>query len=603
MILQSLYRYYERKKEDLPQVGFQEAEIHFIIEIDTQGVPIQIVDTREGEGKRKRAKSFFVPEEIKRTSNIEANLLWDKCEYLLGIGQKNPKRLANMKDAFVERIKKLPEHLHEDDGIRAVIKFYEQYANGNLDLEKFEEWKQIEERKISPHATFRLRGDLGLICQRPVVSGFLQSGEFDDGSRVGICLVTGQKKKIKRLHLAITNMKGTQSTLVSANTDERRAFGSFNKEQGYNSPVGKDVFSGYRNALNHLLSRDSRQRVQVGDTSMVFWAEKPTDLEVQAPDIFGEPPKDDPDRNTRAVESLYKAIDRGLLERDEGKTKFFVLGLVPNEGRIAVRFWQHGTVAEMTLRIKRHFDDLDIERGQQGPPSPYLPLYSDKGKWKEWALLNSIAVRGEVDNIPPNLGGELIRSIFAGLPYPHTLLSAAVRRIRAEQAKKDPKTGRPVQNVTYPRAALIKACINRAVRYSNAEKKEELRMSLDETNSNVGYRLGRLFAVLEKAQKDALGVISANIRDRYYGSASSTPGIVFPTLLKLNNHHLSKLESKRETRSWAESQKKRIGEIMEGLHNFPAQLTLKDQGRFAIGYYHQRQDFFKKSEPTLSEGA
>ena len=196
-----------------------------------------------------------------------------------------------------------------------------------------------------------------------------------------------------------------------------------------------------------------------------------------------------------------------------------------------------------------------------------------------------MATQGKADNIPPNLGGELMRSILAGLPYPRTILAAAVRRIRAEH------------EVTYARAALIKACINRATRYSEPAIKEELTMSLDETNTNVGYRLGRLFAVLEKIQEEANPGINATIRDRYYGAASSTPVTVFSTLLKLKNHHLSKLEN----RGRAVNLEKRVGEIMEGLSDFPAQLPIADQGRFAIGYYHQRQDFFKPTDAPSSD--
>jgi CRISPR-associated protein Csd1 len=223
----------------------------------------------------------------------------------------------------------------------------------------------------------------------------------------------------------------------------------------------------------------------------------------------------------------------------------------------------------MAARIRRHFDDLAIERSQRDPP--YLSLFR---------LLVSLATQGKADNIPPNLGGELIRSVLADLPYPQTLVAAAVRRIRAEH------------QVTYPRAALIKACVNRATRYGNPEMKEELKMSLDEANRNVGYRLGRLFAVLEKIQEEANPGINATIRDRYYGAAASNPVTVFSTLLRLKNHHVAKLEN----RGRAVNMEKRIGEIIEGIGDFPAQLSLADQARFAIGYYHQRQDFFRKND-------
>jgi CRISPR-associated protein Csd1 len=277
----------------------------------------------------------------------------------------------------------------------------------------------------------------------------------------------------------------------------------------------------------------------------------------------------------RAVASLFKSIDNGLIEKDEGKTRFFVLGLSPNAARIAIRFWHNATVAEMAVRVRQHFDDLAIARAEFDPPYPTL-----------FRLLVCVATQGKAENIPPNLGGDLMRSILAGLPYPQPLLAAAVRRIRADH------------EVPYIRAALIKACITRFTRYSDNHTKEKLTVSLDESNTNAGYRLGRLFAVLEKVQEEANPGLNATIRDRYYGAASSTPVTVFSTLLKLKNHHLSKLEN----RGRAVNLERRIGEIVDGLGDFPAQLSLTDQGRFAIGYYHQRQDFFKKHD-VLTEGA
>ena len=121
-------------------------------------------------------------------------------------------------------------------------------------------------------------------------------------------------------------------------------------------------------------------------------------------------------------------------------------------------------------------------------------------------------------------------------------------------------------------------------------------MALDVTNTNPGYRLGRLFAVLEKIQEEASPGINATIRDRFYGSASGTPVAAFPHLMKLKNHHLAKLEN----RGRAVNLEKIVGEIMDGLDDFPTHLSLQDQGRFAVGYYHQRQDFFKKNETTTN---
>lgn len=577
MILQALHDYYGRKSADpesgLAQPGFEWKEIPFIIEIDARGNPIQIEDTREGDGKKKRARSFLVPQGVKKTSGVAANLLWDNAAYVLGVDTKGkPKRVEEQRQAFIAKIESLPIPAKNDTGVQAVLNFLRQASAGTLS--QYVEWTEIVE--TAPNLTFRLQGDVDLVCQRPAALEGIRSTGQDTIDVNGLCLVTGESVEIERLHTAIKGVWGAQTSganIVSFNLD---AFNSYGKTQGANAPVSKQAAFSYTTALNHLLRKDSPQRLQVGDTSVVFWADRPTEWETGIVDIFGEPTKDDPDCNVRAVTNLYSAIDHGLLENVTGQTRFFALGLAPNAARIAIRFWQHGTVAEMAGRIKLHFDDLIIERSPRDPL--YLSLFR---------LLVSVATQGKADNIPPNLGGELLRSILAGLPYPQTLLAAAVRRIRAEH------------EVTYVRAALIKACINRATRYLNPNIKEELRMSLDEANMNTGYRLGRLFAVLEKIQEEANPGINATIRDRFYGAASSTPVTVFSILLKLKNHHLSKLEN----RGRAVNFEKRVGEIMEGLSDFPAQLPLTDQGRFAIGYYHQRQDFFKKTESNSPEGA
>ena len=568
MILQALHNYYDRKSADpesgLAQPGFEWKEIPFVIELEARGNPIQIEDTRGGEGKKKRARSFRVPQGVKKTSGVAANLLWDNAAYVLGVDTKGkPKRVEEQRQAFIARIESFAAR--NDIGVQAVLNFLRQASPESLS--RHVEWEEIAE--TVPNLTFRLQGDVDLVCQRPAVAEAIGAQQDTTGAN-GLCLGTGESGEIERLHTAIKGVWGAQTSGANIVSFNLEAFTSYGKTQGANAPVSKRAAFSYTTALNHLLRKDSPQRLQVGDASVVFWADRPTEWETGFVDIFGEPAKDDPDRNVRAVRSLYTAIDRGLLENDTGQAKFFALGLAPNAARLAIRFWQYGTVADMAGRIKQHFDDLAIERSPRDPL--YLSLFR---------LLVSVATQGKADNIPPNLGGELVRSILAGLPYPHTLLAAAVRRIRAEH------------NVTYSRAALLKAYVNRATRYSNVNMEGELTMSLDEANGNVGYRLGRLFAVLEKIQEEANPGINATIRDRFYGAASSTPVTVFSTLLKLKNHHISKLDK----RGRAVNLEKRIGEIMEGIGDFPAQLRIEDQGRFAIGYYHQRQGFFKATTP------
>jgi CRISPR-associated protein Csd1 len=210
---------------------------------------------------------------------------------------------------------------------------------------------------------------------------------------------------------------------------------------------------------------------------------------------------------------------------------------------------------------------LRFEKFVGGPHDPEYPSL--------FRLLTACAVQRKSDNIPPNLGGEIMRSALSGNRFPATWLNAAVSRCRAEQ------------DVGYYRAAAIKACLSRNFSYSTPE---DIKPMLDPYNPNVAYRLGRLFATLEKIQEEANPALNATIRERYYGAASSTPVTVFTTLLRLKNHHVAKLVAKSRA-GWFE---KLIGEIMGGISAFPPHLALPDQGMFAIGYYHQRQALFTK---------
>ena len=574
MILQALNDYYRRKAADpdptrrLPAFGLEEKEIPFILEIDAAGrwlPPIR--DTRRKEGKRLLGQRFLVPQAVKRASGIAANLLWDTAEYVLGVDTRGkPERVAEQHAAFRVRIEALPEPTTALPGVVAVCKFLDAVdlaALGNDPL-----WPEILEG--NPVMSFRLQGEVELVCQHPAVALATARVEEGESSDSAFCLVSGAMAPAERLHAVIKGVWGAQSSganVVSFNLD---AFNSYGKRQGANAPVGKPAAFAYTTALNHLLGRDSRQRVQVGEASTVFWAEQPSDFETLVPDLFGESPKDDPDRGARALDALYRSLHSGRFVSDEEATRCHVLGLAPNAARIAVRFWQTGTAAELGARLRRHFDDLDVARGPND--SRYLSLFR---------LLAGIAVQGKADNIPPRLGGEVVRAVLAGedVAYPSVLLQGAVGRCRAEQ------------RVTYPRAAVLKACLNRSIRNANRNStsatEKEIAPMLDTAHPSPAYRLGRLFAVLEKIQEEASPGLNATIRDRYYGAASSTPIAVFTTLLRLKNHHLGKLSPGRRV-----NLERLIGEIMGGIADFPRQLPLPEQGRFALGYYHQRQDFY-----------
>ena len=584
MILQELVRYYDRKSRDadpaqrLPGIGLENKDIPFIIEVSADGNVVQLRDTRQLEGKKLRPASFLVPQGVKKTSGIAANLLWDSAAYVIGLEkERKGKGELTPQQAFRARIEALSDSAQHDSGMRAVLA-----ALGHADwsvIHAHPAWAEIQE--TNPVMTFQLSGDVELVCQRPAVVAASQP-IADPASPIGVCLADGGMAPIQRLHASIKGVWGAQSSGANIVSFNARAFESYGKteRQGENAPVGERAAFAYTTALNHLLAKDSRNRVQVGDASTVFWSdgESRFDSEFTLADFFGEA-KDDPDRGVRAVQALHQSIASGQLPLTERDARFFVLGLAPNAARISVRFWLRATLAELAPRILQHFADLKVvRRFDSDPTTPSL-----------FRLLSSVALLGKLDNVPPRLAGEWMRAILEGLPYPVTLLNAAVVRCKAEQ------------EVSTLRAAVLKAWLNREYRRTHPLEPtdhQHFTENLDMQQTDAPYLLGRLFAVLERIQQQAQPGINATIRDRYFGAASTSPVSVFTTLLRLKNAHLKKLSEGQTTYF-----ERLIGEVMAPLTDFPRQLALPQQAKFALGYYHQRQAFYARKDDSTDKPA
>ena len=580
MILQALYDYYQRKVAEsdssVALEGWEWKEIPYLVVINSKGKFVAINDTREGEGKTRRARKFLVPQSEKRSVNIKAYLLWDNIEYALGANPRKRKDVKQRHDAFKQRIedefgeKKIPS-------VNALMKYLSDDPIKQIKQSEFADmWKDVLEE--NPFVAFKIDGLTHASICDDIRGKNISNKSVREGKSV--CLITGDTNvEAARLHPDVKGVRGTNTkgaTLVSFNLP---AFNSYNKTQNYNAPVSKSAAFAYTSALNVLLGKDSRTKVSAGDSTIVFWAEKrkqagePFDLENNFAWYITDQ-KDDPDRGVQAVKSLYEAIHTGRLSASN--ERFYVLGLAPNAARISVRFFRQGTIRDFGEKIKTHFDDFDIVRSPFDPE--YLSLYK---------ILTATALQYKMENVPPNLAGAVVGSVLDGTPYPVTLLQQCIRRIRAEQ------------NVTHARAAILKAYINRFNRIHKPLEKE-VTVSLDKTNTNPGYLLGRLFSVLERVQNAANNnkEPNAGIRDRFYGAFSSTPITVLPLLEKLYGHHLGKIE---KSKGFFESVK---GEIIDKLNtqNIPAHLTMDQQALFAIGYYHQRQEFFKsKKDPNELE--
>jgi len=565
MILQSLNNYYGRLSEDpdvnIPLLGFSSQKIHFALLLNREGELLQVLDLREVQGKRLLPKQMIVPEAVIRAVNIAANFMWDNTGYVLGSDNKGkPERSKETFDAFKNLQNDIGEGL-DDEGVIAVLRFLDSW--NPEDAPKLEYWDDMVN---GANLVFQLDGEFGYVHERPKVKdAWLRHCSANSSEVVATCLVCGEKKPVARLHPKIKGVRGSQSTGAAIISFNLAAFLSYGKEQSFNAPVSEDIAFSYTTALNHLLSFDSRQKIQIGNTTTIFWTERESPVEGFMGLILN--PQDD-SGDLKEVRDFLEAVRDGKKlpqEIGDADIKFYILGLSPNASRLSVRFWHVSTVGDISAKIGQHFRDLSIIRNYDSDPEfPGM-----------WQLLRETAVLRKSENISPVLSGAIIRSIMTGAAYPQSLMVAIIGRIRADQ------------EINYLRAAMLKACLVRKYRINRISR--EVTMALDRENTNIAYRLGRLFAVLEKAQKDAIPGANTTIKNRYYSSASATPSIVFPQLLRLSQHHIQKAD-------YGYVADKMIEEIMQDVCEFPAHLSLDDQGLFAIGYYHQRKDFYTKSD-------
>ena len=559
MILKALYDYYNRC-DNLPAKGMEVKEIGFLIVLSPEGQFLRFEDCRTGKDS---SRVYLVKKHVGRSSAAVANYLYDNSSYVLGFSDKSSEKDQLYFDTFREKVDSIAELYPDNKDIKAIQSFYRNSREKIIEIVSQDPlWEDIKKNLSKKYSTFsfRIEGDLKIVAEKKEV---LQLEECDT-SDAKLCLVTGEYGVPVDTTTA-TMIPGSQATAKLVAFQVNSGYDSYGKSKCGNAPISENAEFAYTTALNSLLQKGSRNKFSLGSRTFVFWASNNNEASLEAEDSlfdllgFSEEVNDDPNANIMKVRKVFESIYSGVLKTGLDD-KFYILGLAPNSARIAVVYWSENTLKDFAEKILDHFCYMEIHDTRK-EKKPYMGVRE---------MISSVTLGGKMSDATPNLPEAVVKSIFQGLPYPATLYSACIRRIRAEQ------------KLTITRAAIIKAYLNRQ---NNNSKKIDI--MLDKGNTNQGYLCGRLFAVLDKIQEDANNISS--IRERYMNAASATPSSVFATILNLSVHHSEKLDDSR--RIYFEKLKQEIIEKLPA-NGFPAHLDLQDQGRFFVGYYHQRQDFF-----------
>ena len=571
MILQALTQLYEDLvgRGEISRPGWSKAKISYALCLAADGSLIQVIPQFEEEqaGKKTvlRPQKILLPAAVKRTAGVQPNFLWDNSSYLLGVdGKGKPERSLECFRACAK--------LHHDllDGVdsavaKAILAFFDNWqpAQAARHPALTACWDDLMK---GANLVFRIGGQFAQE-DSPVRSAWETYYHQADGAQ-SQCLVTGRLDLVEPVHPTIKGVAGAQSSGAAIVSFNAPAFCSYGKEQSWNAPVGKYAAFAYTSALNYLLAdRDNVQRI--GDATVVCWAEgaDPVYRKYSGALLFGQTPPQGLTNDTlrAAVKRLADGLPCKELNLDPSRT-FYILGLSPNAARLSVRFFYRDTLGAIMKHVNAHYARMEIV----GNPFPVTPL---------WAMLRETVNLHTTDKSPsPILAGAVTRAIFAGTPYPASLLEAVMLRIRAERG------------ITPGRAAILKAYY---LKNPNPQCPEEvLHVSLNENSTNIPYTLGRLFAVYEAVQERANPGINATIKDKYFNSAASTPATIFPILDNLCQKHLRKLDT--GLRIYYD---KRIALLKNILgETNPLRLTLPEQGSFNLGYYHQKQFIYTKKE-------
>lgn len=409
--------------------------------------------------------------------------------------------------------------------------------------------------KEQENAAFQVEGED--LLSNDALKHFWRTKRSSSGRGTGekqICLVTGELTETVDTTEKVKGIGGQDTNLISANEP---AFRSFGLEKAKNSPISGRAEKLTRAALNELISRSLR----IQDTAHLHWTRKPV--------------TDDPfdmveSANPEAVRNLLESPRTGTVTTTLDDTAYYLLSLSGNGGRIVVRDWLESTLGQVRENIRAWFADLTIIK----PEADGM-----KFDFKLGALLYGM-VREKLEELPPQVPTQLLHAAIKGGAMPETALAAALRRQQVDDNKLNPA-----------RMALIKAVLARQDRFNQRKEKHNMTEQLNSESRDSAYLCGRLFAVFDRLQYLAQGSVNAGVVERYYASASVTPALVMGRLFRNAQFHLAKAGG-----GIAENVRKDFEEISCALGDqFKPTLTLEEQGRFALGYYHQKAEYRRRT--------
>lgn len=574
MILQALVKQYENleRQGKVSGLGWCQAKVSYELDLskngDVLGVTSRKIEEMRGKKNVWAPASLIVPEMVTRSSGVSANFLCDNSKYMLGIDvQGTNQRVIDCFQATREKHRSVLKNA-QGEIARAILAYFEKWDPQKAEQHPVirENWEKLTE---GGNLIFSVEGQEAHEDEE-IRTCWEQYREQDDGERKGLCLVTGRKTEISRIHKVIKGVPGAQSSGAALVSFNAPAFESYGKEQSYNAPVGKYAEFAYTTALNYLLTQRD-YTFSLGDAMVVYWAESGKEEYQKCFFDILRPTKDNQKKLKDIFDSL-KEDTKVYLENAEmdPEQKFYILALAPNAARLSVRFFYMNSFGKILQNIAEHYERLSIVK----------PAWAEQDYLGIRDMLNETVNQKSKDKTPiSNMSSLVLQAILSGSRYPASLYTDTLIRIRAENGK-----------ITWGRAAIIKAYLNRNYGW----KKGERFMGLKEECTDTAYVLGRLFSLLEAIQKEANPSITTTIRDRYFNSACATPASVFPVLIKLKNSHIKKLE--RDKGGAKIYYEKQLTDIMGRLEEFPKRLSLEQQGQFTLGYYHQQQKRYEKGE-------